>query len=303
MVGIESSDDAGVIKLNEETALVQTVDFITPIVDDPYSFGRIAAANSLSDVYAMGGEPLTALNVCLFPVAKLKSGVFRKILAGALSAVEEAGAFLIGGHSIDDKELKFGLSVTGIVHPNYFWRNNTPESGCGIVLTKPLGTGIVSTAIKAGMSDEKDEAEIVLSMSFLNKTASETAKKYFPSACTDVTGFGLIGHLSEMLGGSGKGALIKSSEVPLFSSVLEHASSGMIPGGAGANKKAFGCQVDRFSKVDDLIFEILFDPQTSGGLLLAIKDARGYIEELASKGVKGSLIGEITENKGRIELQ
>lgn len=303
LVGLESSDDAGVIKLDDERALVQTVDFITPIVDDPYYFGRIAAANSLSDVYAMGGTPLTALNICLFPVTKLESENLKRILAGALSAVVEAGAFLVGGHSIEDKELKFGLSVTGIVHPKGIWRNNTPQNGNGLVLTKPLGTGIISTAIKAGMADEKDEAEIIVSMSSLNKTASEVAKKYSPSACTDVTGFGLIGHLSEMISGSGKGALLKSSEIPLFSSVLEHASSGMIPGGAGANKKTFECRVDCSTKIDDLVYDILFDPQTSGGLLLSVADPNGFIEELASKGIKAWSIGEINDNSERIEIR
>lgn len=300
--GIESSDDAGIYILNGETALVQTIDFITPIVDDPFSFGRIAAANSLSDIYAMGGTPLTVLNVCCFPVGKLEKAVFIEILKGAMSAVDESGAFLVGGHSIEDKELKFGLSVTGQVHPSKLWKNNTPKAGDSLVLTKPLGTGIISTAIKAGIASEADVEEIVASMSALNKIAAETAKKYFPSACTDVTGFGLIGHLSEMITGSGTGAEVQTCMVPLFSSVLDHASSGMIPGGGGANKKAYGCSVNVKGGIDDLIFEVLFDPQTSGGLLMALSDADNYVEDLVEKGLKASVIGRFTDRKGKIEL-
>lgn len=304
LVGIESSDDAGIFKLNDDLALVQTVDIITPIVDDPETFGKIAAANSISDIYAMGATPRTALNICCFPINKIPEKFLEQILWGACQVLEESGCLVLGGHTIEDEEVKFGLSVSGFVHPNKILRNNTGKPGDILVLTKPLGTGIVSTAIKAGMASEQDASEIYRSMTTLNKTASEIIGSVGANACTDVTGFGLIGHLMEMVSNTELGVEIESEKIPFFSSVFEHLENGMLPGGAGANQKYYSKYVEVGSSVNDLIVSGMYDPQTSGGLLAAVpqKNIDKLIKEFSERNLFFSLIGTFNRNQEKIKI-
>lgn len=268
IAGAEGADDAGVYRLNDETALIQTVDFFTPIVDDPFRFGQITAANALSDVYAMGGVPLLAMNLVFFPLAKLDKAVLKDILAGGLDKIKEAGALLVGGHSIEDDELKYGLSVTGTVHPEQVKLNSGFKPGDQLLLTKPLGTGILSTAIKGGLAGEEVEKMITGWMTALNKKASKAMAEAGAHGCTDITGFGLIGHLMEVANASKVSIQLNSRSVPVLPDTGEFASLGIIPEGAHRNKKFYEpCVKSSLEKYDPLEI-ILYDPQTSGGLII-----------------------------------
>jgi selenide,water dikinase len=303
---MERAEDAGVYKLTDDLAIVQTVDFFTPIVDDPYDFGRIAAANSLSDVYAMGGKPLTALNIVCFPQGTLDISILREVLQGGLDKMHEAGVILVGGHSVEDPELKYGLAVTGTIHPDKVVYNNGAKVGDRLILTKPLGTGIISTAIKGGAASEAAIARIVKSMTMLNRTASELMQEVGVNACTDITGFGLLGHAAEMIECTEVSMVIDSSAVPFFPEARELAEMGMIPGGLHRNRDFRKDMMAIDEKVPQYLQDILFDPQTSGGLLLAVppKKAPKLLELLYEGGVaEAAIIGEVVaENKGRIRV-
>jgi len=303
LVGFDTSDDAGVYKINDDIALVQTLDFFTPIADDPYIFGQIAAANSLSDIYAMGAKPLTALNIVCFPSGTMDLSILKQIIKGGADKVQEAGASLLGGHSVNDAELKYGLSVTGIVHPNRFKTNKGGKPGDGIILTKPLGTGIFTTAIKGNIAGKEITDLVMKSMSTLNNVPSEIMMEVGANACTDVTGFGLVGHLLEMTGCS-IGARIISDKVPIFPEVIELARKGILPGGAIKNRVYYKNSV--ISNVANFVVDVFNDPQTSGGLLIAVPPERieSILNKLETKGIeKAALIGHFTDsNPGKIEI-
>ncbi|RIX53718.1 selenide, water dikinase SelD [Paenibacillus nanensis] len=305
LVGIETSDDAGVFRLNDEMAMVQTVDFFTPIVDDPYSFGQIAAANAISDIYAMGGKPLTVLNIVAFPISTLDKRILADILRGAADKVKEAGATLVGGHSIDDKEPKFGLAVTGVVHPDKVKTNAGAKPGDKLILTKPIGVGIMTTSIKKDQLSGEEITRVTEVMAALNKTSAEIMNKYETHACTDVTGFGLIGHALEMAKGSGAGIVIHNAAVPKLPRVRELADNGFVPGGTKNNYKHVENDVAFPIAMDQIDRWILCDAVTSGGLLIASSSdhADRLLEELKAAGVEASMIGEVTsENPGRITV-
>ncbi|GGN97805.1 selenide, water dikinase SelD [Saccharibacillus kuerlensis] len=303
LVGLDTSDDAGVYRLSDELALVQTLDFFTPIVDDPYDFGQVAAANAISDIYAMGGKPLTALNIVAFPIHTLDKSVLTDILRGAGDKMAEAGVTLVGGHSIDDKEPKFGLAVTGTVHPDRIRTNAGAKPGDKLVLTKPIGVGILTTSIKKDLLSEEEIAQVTKVMATLNKTAAETMEPYNVHACTDVTGFGLLGHATEMAKGSGTGIVIRSVDVPLLPRVRELAEGGSVPGGTRNNYAHIEGDVTFPEDMDQIGRFILCDAVTSGGLLIAVagEQAGELLERLKSAGVEASEIGEVTaEHAGRI---
>ncbi len=301
---MERAEDAGVYKLTDELAIVQTLDFVTPIVDDPYAFGQIAAANALSDVYAMGAKPLTAMNIVCFPLSKLDISILKKILSGGLDKMREAEVLLIGGHSIEDPELKYGLSVTGIIHPAKTVLNTGARVGDRLILTKPLGTGIISTALKGGMADEKAVTKITRSMATLNKKASELMQEIGVNACTDVTGFGLLGHAAEMIEGTDVGMIIQSATVPFFPEAKGLAETGMIPEGLHRNHEFRKSMVEMGQGIPDYLANILFDPQTSGGLLISTSSDRASVllERLHEEGIgEANIIGEIVaEPQGKI---
>ena len=296
IAGMERAEDAGVYKLTDDLAVVQTVDFFTPIVDDPYDFGRIAVANALSDVYAMGGKPLTALNVVCFPQKTMDFSILREVLRGGLDMMHEAGVILLGGHSVDDPELKSGLAVTGTAHPDKVVHNNTAKPGDRLILTKPLGTGIISTAIKGGAASKAGVAGIVKSMTSLNRAASEAMLAVGVNACKDITGFGLLGHACEMIEGTDVGMAIDSASVPCFPEAKKYAEMGMIPGGLPRNRDFRRHMVDMDSKVPQYLQDILFDPQTPGGLLIAVPKAKAsrLVSKLHAAGVdEAAIIGEV----------
>jgi selenide,water dikinase len=303
---MEQAEDAGVYKLTDDLAIVQTVDFFTPIVDDPYDFGRIAVANALSDVYAMGGKPLTVLNVVCFPRDTMDISILREVLKGGLDMMHEAGVILLGGHTVDDPELKYGLSVTGTIHPAKVVHNNGAKPGDRLILTKPLGTGIISTAIKGGTASQTAIDRIVKSMTNLNRAASEAMLDIGVNACKDITGFGLLGHAAEMIEGTDVGFAIDSSAVPIFPEAKEYAEMGMVPGGLHRNRDFRQNMVDIDKKVPQFLQDILFDPQTSGGLLISVPKARAsrLLKKLHSDGVtEAAIIGEVVvEPKGRIRV-
>jgi selenide,water dikinase len=307
IVGMDRIEDAGVYKLNEEMAMVQTLDFFTPIVDDPFTFGQIAAANSLSDVYAMGGKPVTAMNIVCFPSKTMDISVLREILLGGIEKMREAEVVLVGGHSVDDPELKYGLSVTGLIHPQKVLRKEGSNFGDNLILTKPLGTGIISTAIKGGMATQEAADRISKSMLTLNRRASEIMQEVGVNACTDVTGFGLMGHLSEMIEGTDKGAVIYSDLVPFFPEARGLAQMGMIPGGLNRNRDYRRSMVEIKPDVDEFIAEVIFDPQTSGGLLISVSHSKSefLLQRLHQAGVAdAAVIGEVVKNpKGQIIVQ
>jgi selenide,water dikinase len=296
LVGFDTADDAGVYKISAGQALVQTVDFFTPIVDDPYTFGQIAATNSLSDVYAMGGRPLSALAIVCFP-DKADLDVLERILAGGLSKMTEAGCAVIGGHSVRDPEIKFGYSVTGTIHPDRVWANSTAREGDRLVLTKALGTGVISTAIKRGEAKQSWIDAATKSMTTLNAQAAQVAAngKFRIHAATDITGFGLIGHLREMAKGSGLSVRIHSASVPLLEGAVDCVRSGFIPGGLNANREFAECQVGYEGAIPEEIKTLLFDPQTAGGLLLSVagEDADALERALKTAGVPAVEIGEM----------
>ncbi len=289
-------DDAGIFKIRDDLALIQTVDFFTPIVNAPFEFGQIAAANALSDVYAMGGIPLTAMNIVGFPIKKLKKEILKEILRGGLDKLNEAEVCLVGGHSVDDEELKYGLSVTGTVHPDRVIANSGARAGDRLILTKPIGTGIIATAIKGKTASREAEKKIVDSMSALNKDASEVMQEIGVHACTDVTGFGLIGHLTEMLRGSEGGFLITASQIPHFKEALQYAAMGLVPAGCYANKNFYQPRVEIKGNPDIDFANLLYDPQTSGGLLIAVEEKKAdpLLESLLTKGIDAAtIIGEV----------
>lgn len=267
---MERPDDAGVYKISEDLAIIQTVDFFTPIVDDPYSFGQIAAANAMSDIYAMGGIPKTAMNLVAFPIKKMPVTVLRQILQGGIDKMIEAGVVLVGGHSIEDNELKYGLSVTGFIHPSKILIKGNLHVGDRLILTKPLGTGIINTAIKANLVSDRVVQKVIRTMAELNKTAAEVMQKFSVHACTDITGFGLLGHMAEMVIGSGKGIQIVADQLPVIPEALEFATMGLIPAGAYRNRDFRQHMVEIAPTVPLPIQDVLFDPQTSGGLLICI---------------------------------
>ncbi len=297
LVGTQSSDDAAVYQVNRELGLVATVDFFTPIVDDPYAFGTIAAANSLSDVYAMGGQPLFALNVVGFPRDTLPLEILGRIVDGGSAKAAEAGIAIIGGHSIDDPEPKYGLVVIGRVPPDRVVRNVGARPGDRIFLTKPLGSGIITTAIKRGLANEQLIERITRVMATLNRAAAEAMGTVQPSAATDVTGFGLLGHLWEMVSGSGVGAVIDVDEVPVLPEAWELANRDVVPGGTRRNLGNLEGKVIWSTGIDDIDQLVLADAQTSGGLLIAVPPAQAerLRQALLERQTTAADIGEIVE--------
>jgi len=303
IVGLERADDAGVYKITDDIAMIQTVDFFTPIVDDPYEFGRIAAANALSDIYAMGGVPKTAMNLVGFPVNEMDISVLRQIIQGGLDKMIEADVVLVGGHSVEDSELKYGLSVTGLIHPDKVLLKKNLKKGDRLILTKPLGTGIINTAVKGGLASQEIIETVTRVMAALNRTAAEVMARYPVHACTDITGFGFLGHLTEMVLDSGFGVRITASGVPLLPETMDYAGMGLFPAGAYNNKAFHGPHVDFAPSVDGLLQDILFDPQTSGGLLISVQreSANPLAEALKRENITAAVVGEVVgEPKDRI---
>lgn len=299
LVGFDKADDAGVYRLDDKTALVQTVDFFTPVVDDPYTFGQIAAVNALSDVYAMGGRPMSALAMVCFP-EKQELEILEQILAGGLSKMMEAGCTVIGGHSIRDPEIKFGYAVTGMIDPNAVLTNSGAKVGDKLILTKALGTGVISTAIKRGNASKESVEAAVKSMTTLNKRAAEIVRESSAKvhAMTDVTGFGLIGHAREMALGSGVSLRIDARQVPFLPGALECVRNGYVPGGLQANRDFAECAVGYHGNIDAEVKTMLFDPQTAGGLLISV--SAEYAEKLVAAMQAGSvpavIMGEVLGN-------
>ncbi len=294
LVGFNKADDAGVFRISEDLALVQTVDFFPPIVDDPYHFGQIAAANALSDIYAMGGRPLTALNIVGFP-ASMEAWILGEILRGGVEKIEEAGAVVVGGHSINDKELKYGVAVTGLIDPHKIITNSGAMPGDRIYLTKPLGTGLITTGIKRNAVDPGLVDVVTAQMSRLNRDAAEAMVAAEAHAATDITGFGLLGHAYEVAAGSDVTIRLYAERLPLMPEALRLAAQGMIPGGANANREYLERKVTVASTVDKNLEHVLYDPQTSGGLFIAIPRERvaRFEEELKNRNAFGQYIGDV----------
>jgi selenide,water dikinase len=301
---LDKADDAGVYRISDDLAIIQTVDFFTPIVDDPYWFGQIAAANAMSDVYAMGGVPKTAMNLVGFPSGQMDISILRRIIEGGLEKIREAGMVLVGGHTIDDPELKYGLSVMGFVHPDRILVKRNLRNGDRLILTKRLGTGIISTAIKGRLASAALEERVTHVMATLNRNAAEIMQEYDVHACTDITGFGFLGHLAEMVVGSGFGVRIESARVPVFPETENFATIGILPGGAHRNREYRQGIIDFAPSVNRSLQDILFDPQTSGGLLISVPGpkAEEMLEALLEKGVEdAAIVGEVvSEPKERI---
>jgi len=306
LVGIERVDDAGVYKIRDDLALVQSVDFFTPIVDDPYAFGQVAAANALSDVYAMGGTPVTALNLVAFPINELGRDILKDTLRGGLDKLREADVVLVGGHSIEDKEFKYGLAVTGLIHPDAILANVGARVGDRIILTKPLGTGLINTALKGGLASAEAVEKAMEVMAALNRKAAETMAKVNVHACTDVTGFGLLGHMSEMLGNDDIGIKVYSDSIPILPGAVDYAQMGLVPGGTHRNREFYRPRIRSEHELPPYMFDILFDPQTSGGLLISTApgDAQPLVETLREAGVQdATIIAEVVaEPKGCLLL-
>ena len=297
LVGTDTSDDAAVYKISEDLALIQTLDFFTPVADDPYDFGQIAAANALSDVYAMGGTPKTALNIVAFP-KDMDVEILGEILRGGADKVMESGAVLAGGHTIQDDTPKYGLSVTGFVNPKKFWKNYGAQTGDKLILTKPLGAGIINTAIKADLVSEEARTAVLASMKLLNWSACEVFREFEIHACTDITGFGLGGHATEMAAASDRTIVIDTEKLPLLPDVEMYASIGLIPGGAYRNRE-YANKTGVKSSAVLWKEDVVFDPQTSGGLLAAVpeKDVPYIMEELNAAGLQAGVIGEVTDRQ------
>jgi len=298
------SEDAGVLKLNETQALIHTVDFFPPVVDDPFLFGRIAAANALSDVYAMGGRPSTAVCIVGFPADTLDVSVLQKMMEGGLAVLEEADCPLVGGHSVDDRELKLGYAVTGLVSPSRVWLNNSIRGGECLILTKPIGTGLVTTAEKAGMASREALSAATACMGTLNRRASEILGGHAVRACTDVTGFGLLGHACEMAADSGCNVRLFVRDVPLLPSAKEYAAMGLVPEGTYRTRTFRVPFITNPSQCDGDLLNVLFDPQTSGGLLAAVDAREGEtaLAELRAAGVAAAVVGETVPGAGMVEL-
>jgi selenide,water dikinase len=300
LVGIEDYGDAGVYKLENNLAIIGTVDFFTPIVDDPYLFGKIAVTNALSDVYAVGGEPILAMNIVCFPIEKLENKILKKILEGGSKKLEEANVILIGGHTVEDEEIKYGLAVIGKVHPKELIKNRGCKVGDKLVLTKPIGTGVIATAIKRKI-EVKHYHKVIQSMETLNKEVSIIMKNFSAHACTDITGFGLIGHICEMvIENDGLGVKLYSKNIPVFEGVKELVENKIIPKGLEKNKQ-FRRKYISFNpkKVPSWLIDLLFDPQTSGGLLIAFPKNKVElaIEQMRRKKIEAQIIGEIVKDK------
>lgn len=299
IVGLETSDDAAIYKVSDDLALIQTLDFFTPIVDDPYLFGQIAAANSLSDVYAMGGEPKTALNIVGFPNC-LDIEILGKILEGGASKVMESGAILAGGHTIQDDEPKYGLSVTGFVNPNKIFKNYGSKPGDIIIITKQIGSGLINTAIKAEMANKSQIDEVVTVMTSLNKKAKEVIENYNISACTDVTGFGLVGHAMEMASSSNVTFEIDVEKVPYIDGAIEFAKMGLVPAGTYNNKDYVLKDVNS-ENIEESFLDVLYDPQTSGGLLITLPESEveNIMKDFEDKNMdtKVAIIGRVVEKQ------
>jgi selenide,water dikinase len=305
--GPEGSEDAGVYRLSDDLALIQTIDFFTPIVDDPRVFGRAAAANSLSDIYAMGGRPVTAMNVVCFPMKTAGMDMLKEILAGGSEILKEAETALVGGHSVEDDEPKYGLSVSGLAHPDGIMRNSGLKPGQRLILTKAVGTGLIATAVKAGLASSESIDAMVRSMCSLNRTASEVAVSFSLKACTDVTGFGLAGHLVEMARASQVRITLECSTVPILAGAHDAASMGLVPAGAHANRAFFATWTDIGPDVSAETIDLMFDPQTSGGLILgvpadSVDDIRSHLTGLGVEPV--AEIGRVVEHspEGRVAL-
>jgi len=307
LVGLDLADDAGVYRVSDELALVQTLDFFPPMVDDPFSFGQIAAANALSDIYAMGGVPKTAMNIVAFPAKTMDISILRTIIEGGLSKMREAGVVLVGGHTVEDSELKYGLSVTGYIHPERILTKRNLQPGDRLILTKQVGTGIVATAIKAGLADQELTDRVTHAMASLNRDAALVMNAFAVHACTDITGFGFLGHLAEMVVDSGCGVRITAAAVPIYQEALEWAAMGLIPAGAYSNREFRGAFVDFGADVSRRVQDLLFDPQTSGGLLIAVaaKEAELLVNALKAKGIEcAAIVGEVvTEPVDRIIVE
>ncbi|HET9742109.1 MAG TPA: selenide, water dikinase SelD [Terriglobales bacterium] len=303
LVGFDTADDAAVYRLNDDLALVQTVDFFTPIVDDPFTFGQIAAVNSLSDVYAMGGEPTLALAIVCFPDGE-DPEILGSMLAGGLSKMQEANCIVAGGHSVRDPEIKLGYSVTGRVHPNKFWTNVGVQPGDALILTKPIGTGVISTAIKKGKAQQEWIDGAIASMTRLNRRAAEVVMEgEFPvHAVTDVTGFGLIGHLREMALGSKATIRVQARSIELLHGALECVRAGFVPGGLNANRAFAECCVDYARDLEEDFKTLLYDPQTAGGLLLSVPSeiVNGLIAAMEVAGVPATRIGEVVPKEEKL---
>lgn len=306
LVGPKTSDDAGVYKVDQDLALVQTLDFFTPIVNDPYDYGKIAAANSLSDVYAMGGRPVTVMNIVCFPVGKLEMSILLDILRGGADKAQEAGAVIVGGHTLQDKEIKYGMSVTGYIDPNKIITNSSAKPGDVLILTKPLGTGLIISAIKAGKALDEEIDLIVESMAMLNKDASEAMVEVGVNACTDITGFGLLGHAYEMTETSHTTFCFSMGQIPIFAGCERYVKMGLMPGASLKNKKYLSekIKVESSAQRETDIVDVLFDAQTSGGLLISVSRSKedDLCDKLTKKGVNNArVIGEVVE-RGKYPL-
>lgn len=305
-MGLEFSDDAGVYRLRDDLAIVQTVDFITPIVDDPYTFGQIAATNAISDIYAMGATPVTAMNVVAFPAGKLELEVLREVLRGGVQKIHEADATLVGGHTVTDEEFKYGLSVTGVVHPEKIVRNGGAQVGDLLILTKAVGTGIVNTGVKRGAATDEMVHDAIASMCELNRCAAEVMREFPVHACTDITGFGLLGHAKEMALASKAGLIIYADRVPLLTGALELAQQNMIPGGSFRNRDYLARYVEVSARIPEAQAMLLFDAQTSGGLLIALAAtmAAELLTALQARGIKSAaIIGEVTGAPAKVRVR
>jgi selenide,water dikinase len=304
LAGFGGAEDAGLYRLGPDLALVQTVDFFPPIVDEPRLFGRIAAANALSDLYAMGARPVTALALACHPLRQLGLEPLKEMLAGGLEALVEAGCALLGGHTIEDPEPKLGYAVTGLVDPARAWRNNTLAPGAALVLTKPIGTGLVNMAFRARCAAPEALAAAQASMAALNRTAAEVLARFPVLACTDVTGFGLAGHAAEMVAGAPCGLRLRYRDVPLLPGAGQYAAMGLVPEGARRNQAGRLQVVRNRAELSPVVLDVLFDPQTSGGLLAAlpVPAAREALAALAEAGVPAALVGETGEPAGTIAV-
>lgn len=296
LVGYDTADDAGVYRLTDDCALVQTVDFFTPIVDDPFTFGAIAAANSLSDVYAMGGRPISALSILAYP-GKGDLDALQSILTGGAEKMREAGCAVLGGHSVNDEEIKFGYAVTGTVHPARVWTNAAARPGDVLVFTKRIGTGVIATALKRGLAAQEHVDGAVASMLTLNAEAAVRLSGYEIHSCTDVTGFGMLGHAREMAIGAGVTLEIRAAAVPLLDGALEYAAQGCVPGGTKNNREFVSDCVELARELEPGILDLLYDPQTSGGLLAAMPEADGV--RICAEFAGAVLIGRVTARANR----
>jgi selenide, water dikinase len=305
LVGISTGDDAGVYRVAPDLAVVNTVDFFTPVVDDPFTFGQIAAANAMSDIYAMGGTPRTALNIVCWPQTGLPGSMLAEILRGGAEKAQEAGAVIVGGHSVADEEVKYGMAVTGVINPNRIIRNVGARAGDALVLTKPIGTGVLMTAFKRDRLASEHYAAAVKSMGELNAAASAAMLKYAVHAATDITGFGLVGHAAGMAEGSGVTLVFEESDLPLLPGALEACRAGMIPGGGKRNREFYAAMTRISDEIADAMVELAFDPQTSGGLLIALSadEAVAILADLQQGGnLDAAIIGRV-EDRGDFPIE